>query len=56
MNFARKVRAISQLLILITGGFGNFDFCNQGLEPSEADLIGMARPFIAHLEGMADFL
>lgn len=56
LNFARKVRAISQLPILITGGFRNFDFCNQVLEAGEADLIGMARPFITHLEGMADFL
>lgn len=56
LNFAGKVRAISQLPILITGGFRSFDFCNQVLEAGEADLIGMARPFITHLEGMAAFL
>ena len=56
LNFARKVRAISQLPILITGGFRSFDFCNQVLEAGEADLIGMARPFITHLEGMEAFL
>lgn len=56
LNFAGKVRAISKLPILITGGFRSFDFCNQVLEAGEADLIGMARPFITHLEGMAAFL
>lgn len=56
LNFAKKVRAISKLPILITGGFRSFDFCNEVLKGGEADLIGMARPFITHLDEIPCFL
>jgi len=56
IDFARKVRAISNLPLLITGGFRSFDFCNEILENGELDLIGMARPFITDRENIPGFL
>ena len=56
MDFARKVRAISNLPLLITGGFRTFDFCNEILENGELDLIGMARPFITDRQKIAEFI
>ncbi|OJJ14340.1 hypothetical protein BKI52_43460 [marine bacterium AO1-C] len=56
LEFSQKVRAVSQLPLLITGGFRSFEFCNQALANNELDLIGMARPFITNLDEIADFL
>lgn len=56
MAFSKKVRAISSLPLLITGGFRSFDFCNQVLENQELDLIGMARPFITNMDDIPAFL
>ena len=56
MDFAQKVRAISNLPLLITGGFRTFDFCNEILKNGELDLIGMGRPFITDREKIAGFI
>ncbi len=56
MDFAKKVRAISDLPLLITGGFRSFDFCNEILENGELDLIGMGRPFITDREKIGGFI
>ncbi len=56
LEFSKKVRAVSQLPLLITGGFRSFDFCNQALANQELDCIGMARPFITNLDQIAGFL
>jgi len=56
MEFSEKVRAISQIPLLITGGFRSFAFCNEVLERGELDLVGMGRPFITNVEEIADFL
>ena len=56
MDFASKVRRISKLPLLITGGFRTYDFCNEILVNGELDLIGMARPFITNREDIQDFL
>jgi len=56
MDFAQKVRAISNLPLLITGGFRSYDFCNEILENGELDLIGMGRPFITNREDIPRFL
>ncbi len=56
IDFATKVRAVSKLPLLITGGFRSFEFCNQVLEKNELDLVGMARPFITNLKEIRDFL
>jgi 2,4-dienoyl-CoA reductase-like NADH-dependent reductase (Old Yellow Enzyme family) len=56
IDFAKKVREISSIPLLITGGFRSFDFCNEVLENGELDLIGMARPFISNVDEIPAFL
>ena len=56
MDFAQKVRTISNMPLLITGGFRTFDFCNEILENGELDLIGMGRPFITNREKIKGFI
>jgi 2,4-dienoyl-CoA reductase-like NADH-dependent reductase (Old Yellow Enzyme family) len=56
IDFAQKVRAISDVPLLITGGFRTFEFCNELLENCELDLIGMARPFITDRDKIAGFI
>ncbi len=56
IDFAKKVRAISKMPVMITGGFRSYDFCNEVLENGEVDLIGMGRPFITNRNDMSAFL
>lgn len=56
IDFAKKVRAISAVPLMITGGFRSYDFCNEVIEKGEVDLIGMARPFITNREEISSFL
>ncbi|MEM7102930.1 MAG: NADH:flavin oxidoreductase/NADH oxidase family protein [Bacteroidota bacterium] len=56
IDFSQKVRTITQMPIMITGGFRSFDFCNHALKNGELDLIGMARPFITNLDDIPAFL
>jgi len=56
IDFAKKVRAISKLPLMITGGFRSYDFCNEVLKNGEVDLIGMARPFITNKDDISGFL
>jgi len=48
MDFANKVRALSSIPLLITGGFRTFQYCNEALAQNDLDFIGMARPFITN--------
>ncbi|MDH7447951.1 NADH:flavin oxidoreductase/NADH oxidase family protein [Aquimarina sp. 2201CG14-23] len=56
IDFAKKIRAVSKLPLMITGGFRSYDFCNEVLSNGEVDLIGMARPFITNREDISSFL
>jgi len=56
LDFAKQVRQISQVPLMITGGFRSFDFCNEVLANGECDLIGMGRPFISNVDSMEGFL
>lgn len=56
IDFARKVRAVSKIPLMITGGFRSGAFCKEVLEKGEVDLIGMARPFITNLADISRFL
>jgi 2,4-dienoyl-CoA reductase-like NADH-dependent reductase (Old Yellow Enzyme family) len=56
IEFSEKVRSISDVPLLITGGFRSFDFCNQALESKELDFVGMARPFITNIRDISDFI
>ncbi|MFY0652780.1 MAG: NADH:flavin oxidoreductase/NADH oxidase family protein [Cyclobacteriaceae bacterium] len=56
IDFAKKVRAVSKVPLLVTGGFRSYDFCNEVLSSGELDLIGMARPFLTNPEEIPGFL
>ena len=56
IEFSQKIRAVSKLPLLITGGFRSWDFCNETLASGELDFVGMARPFITNVDEIADFL
>ncbi len=56
LDFARKVRTISNLPLMITGGFRSYDTCNEVLEKEELDFIGMGRPFITNVDDIPEFL
>jgi len=56
IDFAQKVRSISDIPLLITGGFRSYNFCNEAIEKRELDLVGMARPFITNREDIPGFL
>lgn len=56
MAFAKRVRAVSRVPLMVTGGFRSYDFCNGALESGELDLIGMGRPFITNRDDIAGFL
>jgi len=56
IDFAKKVRTISNLPLMITGGFRSYNFCNEVLKNGEVDLIGMGRPFITNIEDIPKFL
>lgn len=56
IEFSKKVRAVSQVPLLVTGGFRSHQFCNNVLEKKELDFIGMARPFITNIDEISDFI
>lgn len=56
IDFAKKVRAVSKVPLMITGGFRSRAFCEEVLEKGEVDLIGMARPYISSVDEIASFL
>ena len=56
LDFARQVRVISKVPLMITGGFRSYDFCNKVLASGETDMIGMGRPFISNYQSMGAFL
>lgn len=56
MDFANKIRNETNLLLMITGGFRSHAFCNEVLENSELDMIGLARPFLNDSDFPRSFL
>lgn len=56
IDFARRVRAITDLPLMVTGGMRSYDFCRRILENGELDLIGMARPFIVDDRSIPAFI
>jgi len=56
LDFAKQVRKISPIPLMITGGFRSIDFCNEVLSAGECDLIGMGRPFINNIAAIPRFL
>jgi 2,4-dienoyl-CoA reductase-like NADH-dependent reductase (Old Yellow Enzyme family) len=56
IDFAKKIRRISKLPLMVTGGFRSYDFCNEVLENDELDFVGMARPFLTNHTEIKRFL
>jgi 2,4-dienoyl-CoA reductase-like NADH-dependent reductase (Old Yellow Enzyme family) len=56
IDFARKVRSVSKIPLLITGGFRSFEFCDEVLSSGELDLVGMGRPFITNIDEIPGFI
>lgn len=56
LDFAKQVREVSKVPLMITGGFRSFDFCNEVLAKEECDLIGMGRPFISNIDSIEGFI
>lgn len=56
IDFAQRIRTISKLPLMVTGGFRTRAFCEQVLNSGEVDFIGMARPFITNVEDIPAFL
>jgi len=56
IDFAKEVRKISSIPLMITGGFRSYDFCNEVIQNGESDLIGMGRPFVTNNEDIPQFL
>lgn len=47
MDFAEKIRRVTKIPLMVTGGFRTIDFCEQVLDNNELEMIGFARPFLA---------
>ncbi|MEM1124049.1 MAG: NADH:flavin oxidoreductase/NADH oxidase family protein [Bacteroidota bacterium] len=56
LDFAKRVRAQSNIPIMVTGGFRTLGFCNKVLENKELDIIGFGRPFLLNENFAAGFL
>ena len=56
IDFAKKIRSVSNMPLLVTGGFRSFGFCNKALARQELDFIGMARPFLTNLSDINPFI
>ena len=46
MDFAEKIRTVTKIPLMVTGGFRTIDFCEQVVENNELEMIGFARPFL----------
>lgn len=56
MDFAQKVRAISSVPLMVTGGFRSYAFAEEVLRNGELDFIGLARPFIIAHDTLSTFI
>ncbi len=56
LDFARKVRLVSAIPLMVTGGFRTPAFAEQALQNGELDVVGMGRPFCSHPELIPAFL
>lgn len=56
LDFAQRVRQVSPIPLMITGGFRTYEFCETALAEGLVDVIGMARPFLLNLPEIPGFL
>jgi len=50
LDFAVKIREVSKIPIMVTGGFRSSSFCQEALANGDLEMIGMGRPFLTDLE------
>ena len=46
IDFAKKIREVSSIPLMVTGGFRSLEFCEEVLKGQELDMIGLARPYL----------
>jgi len=46
MDFAERIRKVTKIPLMVTGGFRTIDFCEQVIENNELEVIGFARPYL----------
>lgn len=56
MEYARRVRPLAKMPLMITGGFRTLDSMNEALAENATDVIGLARPFCASTDFPAALL
>ncbi|MCB9294491.1 MAG: NADH:flavin oxidoreductase/NADH oxidase family protein [Lewinellaceae bacterium] len=56
LDFARKVRQVSDIPLMVTGGFRSRSFAEEALEEGGLDVIGMGRPFLTEPHQVGAFL
>ncbi|MEO1434907.1 MAG: NADH:flavin oxidoreductase/NADH oxidase family protein [Bacteroidota bacterium] len=56
LDYARKVRDLAKMPIMVTGGFRTRSLCIEALESGALDMIGVARPYLLEPDRIADFL
>ncbi|NNF33584.1 MAG: NADH:flavin oxidoreductase/NADH oxidase family protein [Saprospiraceae bacterium] len=56
LDFAEKVREITSLPLMVTGGFRTHSFSSKAIEDGAIDMVGMARPFITNLDEIKGFI
>jgi len=56
LDFAKKIRQISKIPVMVTGGFRTSTFCNEALEVGDLDVVGMGRPFLTDVEKIAGLI
>jgi 2,4-dienoyl-CoA reductase-like NADH-dependent reductase (Old Yellow Enzyme family) len=56
LDFAKRVRQLSRLPLMVTGGFRTREGISAALEGGHMDIAGLARPFCTKPEDMNDFL
>jgi 2,4-dienoyl-CoA reductase-like NADH-dependent reductase (Old Yellow Enzyme family) len=56
LDFAEKVRKITRLPLMVTGGFRTHSFSSKTIEDGAIDMIGMARPFVTNLDEIKGFI
>ena len=56
LDFAQKVREVSNIPLMVTGGFRSSEFCNKVLKDKELDVVGFGRPFLVDEAFPGNFL
>ena len=56
LEFAKRIREISKIPIMVTGGFRTSSFCNEALTNGDIDIVGMGRPFLTDVEKITSLL